>query len=352
MPEILCPSCGAVLTQADKQWFCRNGHSFDVARQGYVNLLPVTQKHSLHPGDTREQVAAQTGLSGRRILRPLGEGRLPGPPWSMPLLPGPSWTWAAARDITAHRLPTSFPRRRCTAWIFPRTRYAWPPGDTNPASGCAPQQPSALSRAQLRSSDQYVLPHRAQGVSSRFDARRNIFAGSGRRGPSAVLETNHLPAAVTSGKNVRFRPARLHPGGVQNHRLLLYGTRRANSESSGHDAPCLANHPPGRRTPRRSGTPHRPGLCGDSGLPRRLTPGPGARHRFAVRFSPPGCNRAGRSTQPSASRAGAPLCTGSAIRRLLPVHTPAVPAHSPGGGIPPRKWVCPPDHTGRYIQTD
>ena len=59
MPDILCPTCGAALTLGARQWSCPKGHSFDVARQGYVNLLPVTQKRSLHPGDTREQVAAR-----------------------------------------------------------------------------------------------------------------------------------------------------------------------------------------------------------------------------------------------------------------------------------------------------
>ncbi|MBP3313498.1 MAG: methyltransferase domain-containing protein [Oscillospiraceae bacterium] len=59
MAQPLCPICGADLLQDEKQWHCPNGHSFDVARQGYVNLLPVTQKHSLHPGDTKEMVAAR-----------------------------------------------------------------------------------------------------------------------------------------------------------------------------------------------------------------------------------------------------------------------------------------------------
>lgn len=64
MPEILCPVCGQKLDQTEKSFRCAAGHSFDVARQGYVNLLTVTDKHSLHPGDTREQVAAR-----RRFLR-------------------------------------------------------------------------------------------------------------------------------------------------------------------------------------------------------------------------------------------------------------------------------------------
>lgn len=57
--EILCPICGAPLAREPGAWRCLGRHSFDVARQGYVNLLPVTAKHSLHPGDTKEQVASR-----------------------------------------------------------------------------------------------------------------------------------------------------------------------------------------------------------------------------------------------------------------------------------------------------
>ena len=59
MPQVLCPVCGKALQTEEKNWHCDAGHSFDVARQGYVNLLTVDKKHSLHPGDTREQVAAR-----------------------------------------------------------------------------------------------------------------------------------------------------------------------------------------------------------------------------------------------------------------------------------------------------
>lgn len=68
--QLICPICGNPLTQADRQWQCENRHSFDIARQGYVNLLPVQQKRSLQPGDTREQV-----LSRREFL----EGGFYGP---------------------------------------------------------------------------------------------------------------------------------------------------------------------------------------------------------------------------------------------------------------------------------
>ena len=61
--NLLCPICGLQLNQVGRQHVCAQNHSFDVARQGYVNLLTVQQKHSLNPGDTREQV-----LSRREFL--------------------------------------------------------------------------------------------------------------------------------------------------------------------------------------------------------------------------------------------------------------------------------------------
>lgn len=60
---LLCPICGKPLTLAQRAYVCPDRHSFDMARQGYVNLLPVQQKRSLQPGDTREQV-----LSRREFL--------------------------------------------------------------------------------------------------------------------------------------------------------------------------------------------------------------------------------------------------------------------------------------------
>ena len=50
--ELICPICGEFLQKCEHSYTCPNRHSFDIARQGYVNLLPVQQKHSLTPGDT------------------------------------------------------------------------------------------------------------------------------------------------------------------------------------------------------------------------------------------------------------------------------------------------------------
>ena len=57
--ELICPICGNELHKEEKTCRCVMGHSFDIARQGYVNLLTVQQKHSLNPADTPEQVLSR-----------------------------------------------------------------------------------------------------------------------------------------------------------------------------------------------------------------------------------------------------------------------------------------------------
>lgn len=56
---LACPLDGAALRDNGSDWSCENGHSFDVARQGYVNLLPVQKKRSRDPGDSKDMVAAR-----------------------------------------------------------------------------------------------------------------------------------------------------------------------------------------------------------------------------------------------------------------------------------------------------
>ena len=69
----VCPVCGEPLTAEAHTWFCKNKHSFDVARQGYVNLLTVDRKHSMHPGDTKEMVAARKSFLDAGYYQPIAE---------------------------------------------------------------------------------------------------------------------------------------------------------------------------------------------------------------------------------------------------------------------------------------
>lgn len=36
---LVCPVCGGALLRTERQYTCPAGHSFDVAKEGYVNLL-------------------------------------------------------------------------------------------------------------------------------------------------------------------------------------------------------------------------------------------------------------------------------------------------------------------------
>lgn len=51
-----CPVCYQALQRHERQYGCDNQHSFDVAKEGYVNLLRSDQKHSKDPGDNQEMV--------------------------------------------------------------------------------------------------------------------------------------------------------------------------------------------------------------------------------------------------------------------------------------------------------
>ncbi len=50
---------------------CRRGHSFDIARSGYVNLLQPQERRSKQPGDTPEAVAARRRLHDRGVTEPM-----------------------------------------------------------------------------------------------------------------------------------------------------------------------------------------------------------------------------------------------------------------------------------------
>lgn len=59
MPQLLCPHCHAPLSAEGRTWSCSNGHSYDQARQGYLNLLLVQHKNSRQPGDTPAMLACR-----------------------------------------------------------------------------------------------------------------------------------------------------------------------------------------------------------------------------------------------------------------------------------------------------
>ena len=73
MSLFICPVCGQPLEQQEKAYWCPNRHSFDRAKSGYVNLLPIQGKHSKVPGDNKLMVTARQEFLHEGYYLPLCE---------------------------------------------------------------------------------------------------------------------------------------------------------------------------------------------------------------------------------------------------------------------------------------
>ena len=48
----ICPVCAAALQREERRYICPAGHSFDLAREGYVHLLPANRMRSADGKET------------------------------------------------------------------------------------------------------------------------------------------------------------------------------------------------------------------------------------------------------------------------------------------------------------
>lgn len=67
----MCPVCRTALVRVAASWQCSQGHHYDIAKQGYVNLHLVQHKHSKNPGDTPERVQARRRFLSKGYYQPL-----------------------------------------------------------------------------------------------------------------------------------------------------------------------------------------------------------------------------------------------------------------------------------------
>lgn len=68
---LACPLDGDPLLRQGTSWRCAAGHSFDISAQGYTHLLPVQQKRSRDPGDSKEMVAARRRYLNAGFYQPI-----------------------------------------------------------------------------------------------------------------------------------------------------------------------------------------------------------------------------------------------------------------------------------------
>ncbi len=73
MTPFICPLCKNPLIQKDRSHVCIKNHHFDIAKEGYLNLLPINSKKSKLPGDNKEMMMARRGFLSSGGFLPLAE---------------------------------------------------------------------------------------------------------------------------------------------------------------------------------------------------------------------------------------------------------------------------------------
>lgn len=66
-----CPLCHQPLSREKNSYICPQRHQFDMAKEGYVNLLPVQHKRSRDPGDSAEMMQARRAFLDAGHYQPL-----------------------------------------------------------------------------------------------------------------------------------------------------------------------------------------------------------------------------------------------------------------------------------------
>ncbi|GAA0330859.1 23S rRNA (guanine(745)-N(1))-methyltransferase [Morganella psychrotolerans] len=66
-----CPLCQHPLDRRSNSYCCDNNHQFDLAKEGYINLLPVQFKRSKEPGDSKEMMQARRAFLDNHHYRPM-----------------------------------------------------------------------------------------------------------------------------------------------------------------------------------------------------------------------------------------------------------------------------------------
>lgn len=163
LPLLRCPVCGNALRREASTVRCDSGHTFDVARQGYVSLFAGARPHA---GDTAEMVAARErfltaghyATIASAVIRAVQAAAPAGP--LLDLAAGTGWYAAAVLDAEPDRhavaVDVSVPGLKRAAKRHPRLAAvgadAWaalPCGDERFAavlSVFGPRTPDELAR--------------------------------------------------------------------------------------------------------------------------------------------------------------------------------------------------------------
>jgi 23S rRNA (guanine745-N1)-methyltransferase len=66
-----CPSCHEALVKENRTYRCTNNHTYDEAKEGYVNLLLAQHKKSKNPGDNDEMIRSRQAFLNKGYYQSL-----------------------------------------------------------------------------------------------------------------------------------------------------------------------------------------------------------------------------------------------------------------------------------------
>ncbi len=69
-----CPVCGGTFTRKPSLLQCTNGHCFDLAKEGYVNLLPPGKGKNARTGDEKAMVRARQTFLATGLYQGISDG--------------------------------------------------------------------------------------------------------------------------------------------------------------------------------------------------------------------------------------------------------------------------------------
>lgn len=71
---LCCPLCGSSFTRNNNILSCTAGHHFDLAKEGYVNLLPPGKGKNARTGDEKDMIRARRDFLSLGLYAPISDG--------------------------------------------------------------------------------------------------------------------------------------------------------------------------------------------------------------------------------------------------------------------------------------